>query len=63
MEAAVEHRPGVRELPFEQARLGVVQPNRLVPGGNEEVVAVVGEAEVGDAVRRRVGELPAAAHS
>jgi hypothetical protein len=26
------------------------------------VVAVVGEAEVGDAVGGRVGELPAAAH-
>lgn len=33
----------------------------LVPGGDEEVVAVVGEAEVGDPVGGRVGKLPAAA--
>lgn len=34
----------------------------LVPRGDEEVVAVVGEAEVRDPVGGRVGELLAAAH-
>lgn len=34
----------------------------LVPRRDQEVVAVVGEAEVGDPVGGRVGELLAAAH-
>jgi hypothetical protein len=61
VEAAVEHGPGVYELTLEHVRVGVVEAHRLVPGGDEEVVTVVGEPEVGDPVRRRVGELLAAA--
>lgn len=30
----------------------------LIPRGDEEVIAVVGEAKVGYAVRRRAGQLP-----
>jgi len=63
VEAAVEDGPGVHELPLEHVGVGVVQPHCLVPRGDEEVVAVVGEAEVGDPVGGRVGELLAAAHS
>lgn len=62
MEAAVEDGPGVHELPLEHVGVGVVEAHRLVPRGDEEVVAVVGEAEVGDPVGGRVGELLAAAH-
>jgi len=63
VEAAVEDGPGVHELPLEHVGVSVIQPHRLVPRGHEEVVAVVGEAEVGDPVGGRVGELLAAAHS
>lgn len=62
MEAAVEDGPGVDELPLEHVGVGVVEPHRLVPRGDEEVVAVVGEAEVGDPVGGRVRELLAATH-
>lgn len=96
MEAAVEHRAAVHELPPEDVGAGVVQPHGLsirgneeqhsaprarassavikdelrelltsegarafylVPRGDEQVIAVVGEPEVGDPVGRRAREL------
>lgn len=58
MEAAVENGTAVHELAFKHVRTGIVETNALVPGGNEEVVAVIREAEVRDAVGGRVGEFP-----
>jgi hypothetical protein len=59
VEAAVEHGRAVRELALEHVGGGVVEAHLGVPRRDEQVVAVVGEPEVGDAVRRRVRELPA----
>lgn len=50
----------MHELPLEHVLAGVVEPDTFVPGGDEEVVAVVGEAEVGDAIGRGVRQLPPA---
>lgn len=61
MEAAIENRTSMHELPLEDIGTRVVKPNGLIPGGDEEVVAVVGEAEVGDAVGGGIGDLPPAA--
>ncbi|RWW33626.1 hypothetical protein GW17_00001629 [Ensete ventricosum] len=66
----------MRELPLESVRPGIVKTKTLstrvsvsptaglgtypIPRRDEEEVAVVGEAEVGDAIGGRVGELPPA---
>lgn len=61
MKAAIQHGDAMPDLPLQHVRASIIQPDTLVPGGDEEVVAVVREAEVGDAVGRGVRELLAAA--
>lgn len=60
MEAAIEDGANMRELPLESVRPGIVKTKTPVPRRDEEEVAVVGEAEVGDAIGGWVGELPPA---
>lgn len=47
----------MQELPSKHVGAGVVQPHGLIPRGDEQVIAVVGEPEVGDPVGRRAREL------
>ena len=58
VEAAVEHGRAVRELALKHIGGRVVQAHLGVPRRHQQVIAVVGEAQVGDAVGRRVGKLP-----
>ena len=52
-----QHRIELRDPSIEETELGFA--TYLVPGGYEKVVAMIGEAEIGDPICRRVHELPA----
>ena len=58
LEAAIKHGRTMRKNALQHISGSVVEAHHGIPRSNEQVVAVVGKAEVGDTFKGGVGELP-----